>query len=34
MTHKRQIERADIMPMEQYAKIRADKRREMRPSRR
>ena len=31
MTHKRQIERADIMPMEQYAKIRADKRREMRP---
>ena len=31
MTPKRQIERADIMPMEQYAKIRADKRREMRP---
>ena len=31
MAHKRQIERADIMPMAQYAKLRTDKRREMRP---
>ena len=31
MAHKRQIERADIMPMGQYEKLRTDKRREMRP---
>lgn len=31
MAHKRQIERADIMPMAQYAELRTDKRREMRP---
>ena len=31
MTAKHEITRADIMPMDAYAKVRADKRREMRP---